>query len=309
MVHRPAATGGKWLAGLPAECARKHRRWLAPVEPLDGELLHAALQHVTLHHDALRLRYRQDAAGWVGLQVFQQNAPGNTVDDQVVSHQQQALAAIGQSRARQQGLRFTPKDVFEQQTLQRLAGVVDQDEASQVEQGPVTGEAPLLLHAPRPALAGALRSRPVRCAGRGSSPGGRYARRIRSQTLALLPQSGLYNLYGPTEAAIDVTHWTCVEEGKDAVPIGQPIANLQTYVLDGELNQRHDQACAFHQRPEELPHRHVEDEWRFLQRSVEMVVGLLAILKAGGAYVPLDPEYGVRLPSAARRTPTPKRRS
>ncbi|WP_054886199.1 non-ribosomal peptide synthetase [Pseudomonas sp. NBRC 111130] len=59
---------------------------------------------------------------------------------------------------------------------------------------------------------------------------------LQRQTLALLPQSGLYNLYGPTEAAIDVTHWTCVEEGKDSVPIGQPIANLQTYVLDGELN-------------------------------------------------------------------------
>ncbi|WP_165679786.1 amino acid adenylation domain-containing protein, partial [Metapseudomonas otitidis] len=59
---------------------------------------------------------------------------------------------------------------------------------------------------------------------------------LQRQTLALLPQAGLYNLYGPTEAAIDVTHWTCVEEGKDAVPIGQPIANLQTYVLDAELN-------------------------------------------------------------------------
>ena len=27
------------------------------------------------------------------------------------------------------------------------------------------------------------------------------------------------------------------------------------------------------------------------ERSVELVVGLVAIVKAGGAYVPLDPEY------------------
>ncbi|MGE9840314.1 AMP-binding protein, partial [Pseudomonas sp. UM16] len=51
-----------------------------------------------------------------------------------------------------------------------------------------------------------------------------------TQVLAKLPAAALYNLYGPTEAAIDVTHWTCREEGRDSVPIGQPIANLQTYV-------------------------------------------------------------------------------
>ena len=28
-----------------------------------------------------------------------------------------------------------------------------------------------------------------------------------------------------------------------------------------------------------------------VERSLEMVVGLLGILKAGGAYVPLDPDY------------------
>ncbi|MFO2261842.1 non-ribosomal peptide synthase/polyketide synthase [Pseudomonas aeruginosa] len=55
------------------------------------------------------------------------------------------------------------------------------------------------------------------------------------QVFAKLPQAGLYNLYGPTEAAIDVTHWTCVEEGKAAVPIGRPIANLACYILDGNL--------------------------------------------------------------------------
>ena len=55
------------------------------------------------------------------------------------------------------------------------------------------------------------------------------------QVFAKLPQAGLYNLYGPTEAAIDVTHWTCAEEGRDSVPIGLPIANLRTYVLDAGL--------------------------------------------------------------------------
>ncbi|WP_256082219.1 AMP-binding protein, partial [Massilia sp. YIM B04103] len=52
----------------------------------------------------------------------------------------------------------------------------------------------------------------------------------------LLPQAALYNLYGPTEAAIDVTHWTCRVDGGSQVPIGQPISQTKTYVLDGELN-------------------------------------------------------------------------
>ncbi|MCY1454352.1 D-alanine--poly(phosphoribitol) ligase subunit 1 [compost metagenome] len=55
------------------------------------------------------------------------------------------------------------------------------------------------------------------------------------QVFAKLPQARLYNLYGPTEAAIDVSHWTCVDEGRDSVPIGLPIANLRTYVLDASL--------------------------------------------------------------------------
>src|SRR5690606_5228085 len=48
---------------------------------------------------------------------------------------------------------------------------------------------------------------------------------------ARLPHVGLYNLYGPTEAAIDVTHWTC-RPGVSVVPIGQPIANVQIYIVD-----------------------------------------------------------------------------
>ena len=56
-----------------------------------------------------------------------------------------------------------------------------------------------------------------------------------AQVFDKLPGAGLYNLYGPTEAAIDVTHWTCVDEGADGVPIGRPIANLRTFVLDAQL--------------------------------------------------------------------------
>ncbi|WP_422396269.1 amino acid adenylation domain-containing protein [Pseudomonas trivialis] len=55
------------------------------------------------------------------------------------------------------------------------------------------------------------------------------------QVFAKLPNAGLFNLYGPTEAAIDVTHWTCVDEQRDSVPIGRPIANLRTHVLDALL--------------------------------------------------------------------------
>ncbi|WP_440532063.1 amino acid adenylation domain-containing protein [Variovorax sp. YR566] len=52
-----------------------------------------------------------------------------------------------------------------------------------------------------------------------------------------LPQAVLCNLYGPTEAAIDVTHWTCRDDGRSQVPIGRPISDTQAHVLDAELNQ------------------------------------------------------------------------
>ncbi|ROM69630.1 non-ribosomal peptide synthetase [Pseudomonas brassicacearum] len=50
------------------------------------------------------------------------------------------------------------------------------------------------------------------------------------------PATQLHNLYGPTEAAIDVTHWHCqANDTSDAVPIGRPVANTRTYILDDAL--------------------------------------------------------------------------
>lgn len=46
----------------------------------------------------------------------------------------------------------------------------------------------------------------------------------------------LHNLYGPTEAAVDVTYWDCATPTSCAtVPIGRPIANVKTYILDRHL--------------------------------------------------------------------------
>ena len=46
----------------------------------------------------------------------------------------------------------------------------------------------------------------------------------------------LYNLYGPTEASIDATSWHCQQKSdRRIVPIGRPIANTQTYILDSAM--------------------------------------------------------------------------
>ena len=50
-------------------------------------------------------------------------------------------------------------------------------------------------------------------------------------------QAELHNLYGPTEASIDVTYWDCRNQNiQGVVPIGYPIANMQTWILDSSLN-------------------------------------------------------------------------
>ncbi|MFI9757071.1 amino acid adenylation domain-containing protein [Streptomyces sp. NPDC051963] len=54
----------------------------------------------------------------------------------------------------------------------------------------------------------------------------------------LLDGTEIHNLYGPTEAAVDVTAWPCAEGTRSAagsVPIGRPVWNTRTLVLDTAL--------------------------------------------------------------------------
>ena len=56
------------------------------------------------------------------------------------------------------------------------------------------------------------------------------------QFFTVLPDVELHNLYGPTEASVDVTAWQCRPGDEGAgVPIGAPVWNTRTYVLDAAL--------------------------------------------------------------------------
>ncbi|MFF2555613.1 non-ribosomal peptide synthase/polyketide synthase [Nocardia sp. NPDC058058] len=57
-----------------------------------------------------------------------------------------------------------------------------------------------------------------------------------AQQLRELTGARLHNLYGPTEAAVDVTYHEVVDADTLSVPIGRPVWNTRTYVLDARLN-------------------------------------------------------------------------
>jgi enterobactin synthetase component F len=87
----------------------------------------------------------------------------------------------------------------------------------------------LALLLDEPATAACTGLRRLVCSGEALAP------ELRDRLRALLPGTELHNLYGPTEAAVDVTHWPCADDAPgDPVPIGRPVWNTRTYVLDGD---------------------------------------------------------------------------
>ncbi|WP_018177825.1 non-ribosomal peptide synthetase [Jongsikchunia kroppenstedtii] len=58
---------------------------------------------------------------------------------------------------------------------------------------------------------------------------------VAGRLASVLPDVALINQYGPTESAVDVTAHEVVESAGVAIPIGGPVANTRTYVLDSRL--------------------------------------------------------------------------
>ncbi|MHA6534822.1 AMP-binding protein, partial [Paenibacillus sp. BAC0078] len=86
----------------------------------------------------------------------------------------------------------------------------------------------------------------------------------------------------------DKTIYALFEEQAERMPEAEAVVFKSERMTYGELNAKANQLA------HELRLRGVGSEWIvgiMAERSVEMIVGILAILKAGGAYLPIDPAY------------------
>ena len=112
-------------------------------------------------------------------------------------------------------------------------------------------------------------------------------------SLSILPQSErrqVLELFNATEAPYP--HGKLVhqlfEEQVARSPTAVAVVFEEQHLTYAELNARANQLARYLIRQGVGPDQRVA---LYVERSLEMVVGLLGILKAGGAYVPLDPGY------------------
>ena len=100
----------------------------------------------------------------------------------------------------------------------------------------------------------------------------------------------LTTLWNQTQAAYGGAH--CIhhlfDQQATRTPDAIAIASTHQQITYRTLHQRAHQLAQHLQQLGVLPETLVGV---YMERSIEMVVGLLAILKAGGAYIPLDPTY------------------
>jgi amino acid adenylation domain-containing protein len=67
------------------------------------------------------------------------------------------------------------------------------------------------------------------------SSGEALSKKALQKTHEVLPNTKLHNLYGPTETTIDVTYFDCNKDELSTIPIGKPVANTTTYILNESL--------------------------------------------------------------------------
>ncbi|URC11724.1 non-ribosomal peptide synthetase [Flavobacterium sp. B183] len=112
-------------------------------------------------------------------------------------------------------------------------------------------------------------------------------------TLSMLTQAEehqLLNVFNNTEAAYpsDKTIVDLFEEQVKQTPNAVAVVYEDEKLTYKELNQRSNQLAYYLREQGVKPDALVGI---CLERSLEMLIGILGILKSGGAYVPIDPEY------------------
>ncbi|MEI5640036.1 MULTISPECIES: non-ribosomal peptide synthetase [unclassified Pseudoalteromonas] len=79
------------------------------------------------------------------------------------------------------------------------------------------------------------------------------------------------------------------EQQAEKTPERVAVVFSEEYISYGELNARANQIAHYLRKEHDIQPDDIVG--LCAERSVEMVIGILAILKAGGAYVPIDPSY------------------
>jgi fengycin family lipopeptide synthetase D len=94
---------------------------------------------------------------------------------------------------------------------------------------------------------------------------------------------------------LEKTLHECFEEQVEGTPGGTALHGCMdacmhegTHITYGELNERSTRLALFLKEKGTKPGTIVPI---MMERSIEMIIGIIAVLKAGGAYLPIDPQY------------------